>query len=311
MLEKYKIKTKPAATHDELSVAMQAAEVQKVFFRLADLPPSFRNLVKEELGDSYDVLPSGMKGIQEIANIDKAKCLQALCKHLDVSGSNVVAFGDDSNDVSMLQWVGVGVCMGNSTCDALRKPKADGGAMDVIASPVQQQGVAKLLEEILKFATGRPDTGRPDSPKKQEDIFKAADQKDAEKKQKAAEDKKARGAKAEEEKRRMSERLQVRGSPGTDAKKQGTASLKGDTKAQEDSLKSNPMSGRTEAYLSSPSLETSPASSRSASPKNTTSKASKSPSPPTASKSSPSNPTGHGSFNATRTYATPAKTTEP
>jgi len=50
--------------------------------------------------------------------------------------------GDSGNDVSMVQWAGLGVAMGNATPDVL-------AVADFIAPPVEQDGVATVIEQFV------------------------------------------------------------------------------------------------------------------------------------------------------------------
>lgn len=53
-------------------------------------------------------LEATMKGI------DKASSLRNICDYLHINPSEVMAFGDAQNDISMLQFAGLGVAMGNA-----------------------------------------------------------------------------------------------------------------------------------------------------------------------------------------------------
>ena len=50
-------------------------------------------------------------------NATKAKAVAALAKHWRISQSDIVAFGDDLNDIDLLSSVGIGVAMGNAHAD--------------------------------------------------------------------------------------------------------------------------------------------------------------------------------------------------
>ncbi|MFV0393192.1 MAG: Cof-type HAD-IIB family hydrolase [Coprobacillaceae bacterium] len=66
---------------------------------------------KEELSFIFSTrfyLEATMKGI------DKASSLQMICERLNITADEVIAFGDAENDISMLQFAGCGVAMGNA-----------------------------------------------------------------------------------------------------------------------------------------------------------------------------------------------------
>jgi hydroxymethylpyrimidine pyrophosphatase-like HAD family hydrolase len=71
----------------------------------------------------------------------KAAALDALCARLAISKEDVIAFGDNVNDVEMLRDAGLGVCMANGTEDAR-------AAADRIAPSNDEDGIAAVLEEL-------------------------------------------------------------------------------------------------------------------------------------------------------------------
>ena len=71
----------------------------------------------------------------------KGTAITALCKHLGVDLSEVVAFGDGENDAEMLEAVGLGVAMKNA------RPKAKG--TPTRSPPISTtRTVAKHLEAL-------------------------------------------------------------------------------------------------------------------------------------------------------------------
>ena len=72
----------------------------------------------------------------------KDSALSWLAKHLEISKDQVVAFGDNMNDVSMLRWAGLGVAMGNSSLELLKYA-------DQITLTNDQDGVAAWIEMQL------------------------------------------------------------------------------------------------------------------------------------------------------------------
>lgn len=73
----------------------------------------------------------------------KGTAITALCKHLGVDLSEVVAFGDGENDAEMLEAVGLGVAMKNA------RPKAKEHANEVTSYINDEDGVAKHLEALF------------------------------------------------------------------------------------------------------------------------------------------------------------------
>lgn len=79
-----------------------------------------------------DVLPRGC---------DKARALMRLCRMLNIDRENVMAIGDQENDISMLRWAGVGVAMGHA--DEMVKRAAD-----IVTVDNRDAGVAKAIYEV-------------------------------------------------------------------------------------------------------------------------------------------------------------------
>lgn len=96
------------------------------------------------LPDSVTVAWSGGPNLIEITGpgVDKAHGLSALCAMLDVDPGSVVAFGDNHNDVAMLEWAGTGVAMANATPTAV-------AASDQLTGHHLDDGVAQVIESIL------------------------------------------------------------------------------------------------------------------------------------------------------------------
>jgi len=72
----------------------------------------------------------------------KGKAVAALARHWGIQRSEIVAFGDDMNDVDMLEYAGIGIAMGNSVDDV----KA---AADHVCLRNEEDGLAVWLEKNL------------------------------------------------------------------------------------------------------------------------------------------------------------------
>lgn len=79
------------------------------------------------------------------AGVHKAAALAVVCDRLGVAAAEVVAIGDNRNDVEMLRWAGRGVAMANA------HPLA-AGAADVIGAHHMDDGVARAIEDVLAGA---------------------------------------------------------------------------------------------------------------------------------------------------------------
>lgn len=74
--------------------------------------------------------------------IGKAHGVQKLCDSFGISPSEVIAFGDEKNDLDMLQYVGLGIAMGNAD------ESVKAVAKDVTLSN-DDNGVAVALEKLI------------------------------------------------------------------------------------------------------------------------------------------------------------------
>lgn len=73
--------------------------------------------------------------------INKGQGIRDICRMLDISEAEVVAFGDSENDIPMLQTAGVGVAMENA------KPDVKAVA-DMITKSNNEDGIAWALEQL-------------------------------------------------------------------------------------------------------------------------------------------------------------------
>jgi hypothetical protein len=122
--------------------AVATDPVAKVVVNLASL---------EGVEEIHDHLPEGCRivisdngdwGEIFVSSASKAEGLAVLLKRWGLTLGNVIAFGDETNDLEMLECAGIGVAMGNAGA----APKA---VADVIAPTVEEDGVAVVLEALL------------------------------------------------------------------------------------------------------------------------------------------------------------------
>lgn len=76
------------------------------------------------------------------AGISKGQAVAWLADYLGVPPEQVLAVGDQENDVEMLRWAGTGVAMGNA-------PELVKAVADWVAPPVEEDGAAVALERWL------------------------------------------------------------------------------------------------------------------------------------------------------------------
>lgn len=95
-----------------------------------------------ECMEEYSVTSSYMSNIEiNAAEASKGNGLRHLCKRLEISPSQVMALGDGSNDISLLEYAGCSVAMGNASDPVKRVAKFVTHAND-------DDGVAYAIEKF-------------------------------------------------------------------------------------------------------------------------------------------------------------------
>jgi Cof subfamily protein (haloacid dehalogenase superfamily) len=93
--------------------------------------------------DVVSVIRSLENAIEFIpAHVSKGIALATVAKYYGIAQNEVMAMGDQDNDVEMLAWAGLSVAMGNAS----DKAKAEA---DVIAPSVDQDGVAWAIQRFV------------------------------------------------------------------------------------------------------------------------------------------------------------------
>lgn len=122
----------------------RGSSVQKI--QLFALDPVLRTTLLQEIPRRFANLAvsSSVTRNVEINHKDanKGAALLALASHLGLDRSQVMAFGDGLNDVSMIRAAGIGVAMQNAVAEV----KA---AADLITGSCEDSGVAQTIEKIL------------------------------------------------------------------------------------------------------------------------------------------------------------------
>jgi len=71
--------------------------------------------------------------------VNKAVGIEALRQHFDIATKDVIAFGDNENDIEMIKYAGTGVAMGNAT-DSLK------AVADLLTTDHDHEGIVRALE---------------------------------------------------------------------------------------------------------------------------------------------------------------------
>lgn len=111
------------------------------------ISPSKISSLKKELNDFNDIVyfGAGSRGV-EINNkgVSKGKAVKALADYYGFKREEIVCIGDNENDMSMIEYAGLGVAMGN----AIGPVKE---LADYITDTNKKNGVAKAIKKIFNI----------------------------------------------------------------------------------------------------------------------------------------------------------------
>lgn len=97
---------------------------------------------KQPFGDSLSIYRSAPYFIEIMAKgIDKAASLDRLAKALGIQQEEVMAFGDGYNDLSMIEYAGLGVAMANAVDEVKQRA-------NVITLSNDEDGIAYMLKKL-------------------------------------------------------------------------------------------------------------------------------------------------------------------
>lgn len=97
-------------------------------------PGCLANLVQSEF-NFLEILPEG---------VNKGTALVELAKYLKINMDDIICFGDNPNDIEMIQIAGMGVAMGNAHKDLKKQA-------DLIAPLNTESGVGAIIREMIKY----------------------------------------------------------------------------------------------------------------------------------------------------------------
>ena len=122
----------PAAPHKFLVTLNQPQERGRVIAEM-----------QQNLDQWITIIPSHPYLVEGLPpGVNKGRGLAWLAEYFHLSPDEVLAVGDNDNDVPMLEWAGVGVAVGNASPAARL-------AADWIAPPLQEDGAAATIEKFI------------------------------------------------------------------------------------------------------------------------------------------------------------------
>lgn len=101
--------------------------------------------VKEKLKGLSNIVyfGSGNHSIEiNLKNVSKGNAVQALIKKYNIKRDEVICIGDNENDISMIEFAGLGIAMGNAI-DEVKN------ISDYITDTNRNEGVAKAIEKFV------------------------------------------------------------------------------------------------------------------------------------------------------------------
>ena len=106
-------------------------------FKIGEAKKRLNNIPNIEICSSWTNNVEIMK-----KDVSKGNSLDFLSKKLGIKSSEIIAIGDNENDLSMVKYAGLGVAMGNGI-DLLKREA------DIIGDDNNNDGVAKIIEKYI------------------------------------------------------------------------------------------------------------------------------------------------------------------
>lgn len=129
-----------------IRISFLCTEGEKIETAIEYINSKFKTFIKIE--NHYTFLSKTEKYIHTINIVNtctsKGNAISGLCKFLNINLDETVAMGDDLNDISMLQTVGLGVAMGNAKDEVKNIAKQ-------VTIDNNHSAVAKIIKENFKF----------------------------------------------------------------------------------------------------------------------------------------------------------------
>ena len=110
--------------------------------------------LQQHVPETVHITSSGLDWVEMAApGITKAHALQRVCNRLGFKASEVLAIGDNYNDLTVLAWAGRAAAPANAIAEVL-------AAVQQVLPPNSEDGVAQLLESLVETRNrfgARPD----------------------------------------------------------------------------------------------------------------------------------------------------------
>ena len=122
------------------------SEAPRKFLVTLNSPADRPRILKEMhqvFQDTLHIVPTHPLLVEGLpCGVDKGRGLAWLADYLHIPQSQVMAVGDNDNDVPMIEWAGLGIAMGHASPAAL-------AVADWIAPDLENDGVASALDQFV------------------------------------------------------------------------------------------------------------------------------------------------------------------
>lgn len=111
------------------------------------LLPTVAENMRRDLADVIDIYSSAPHYLELVPlGIDKGRTLQRLLNIIGRTREDLIACGDQDNDISMIRFAGIGVAMGNAAAHVKE-------AADFVAPTCDEDGIAHIIERFILSKT--------------------------------------------------------------------------------------------------------------------------------------------------------------
>ena len=139
----------PITETDDLAAAITRPPTKFIVTAEAEVADDIESEMQAVFSGRMHIIRSHPLFVEGVPlSTSKGRALAHLAAHLAVPQAQVMAIGDQRNDVDMIAWAGLGVAMGNAVAEV----KA---VADYIAPPVAEDGAAEAIERFV-LASERP-----------------------------------------------------------------------------------------------------------------------------------------------------------
>ncbi|MDD4188999.1 MAG: Cof-type HAD-IIB family hydrolase [Eubacteriales bacterium] len=130
----------PAQNIDKL---LENGATKLLWYDETDIINEYQKKTRDIFGDEINIHTSKPYFLEFVdSGASKAIAMQKLAEHFGIDRSRMIAVGDGLNDISMISYAGLGVAMGNSDPEVIKKA-------DLVTLSNDDDGVALIIEKFI------------------------------------------------------------------------------------------------------------------------------------------------------------------